>query len=408
MLLLTGRLFARTAQAPLESEPASARVTALGGAGLALEDGSDWIEGPSALAVQPSWSLHAHQQSLAAGIQRQWLEGLDPLNSWLGLGLGLGYTSFGSLEARDEGGALTGTFEPKRMSGALGLGAQLGHRFNAGLALHAYQEDLASVSFSAFVPSLSVDYSWSRNGKIVIAGDTEGLSTALSTRLRSFQRLSFDFQGGYSLSTGVTTGLGAELSLDAIAFRLGWSAPGGVTDSPLTGFRAGLGAHWQAWSLDYVWLPQGTLGDSHRFSLSFSPQAPVTTPVPTPAATPLPVPPLESSPPPLPELNAPVPASATAAPALELEFRLPESTSDEAILADEKGGEAKALALYQDAIKQNPADTRAWMGLGHLYYRRHEMDAALQCFEQVLRLNPTETALREWVDKVKAKRVKTP
>ena len=409
LLFASTALRAQTVQAPLETEASSAKVASLGRAGLALDDGSDWLEGPSGLAALDGWSLRADQQILPAGIQRQWLEGLSPLTPWMGLALGLGYTSFGALEARDANGARTGDYEPKRLSGALGLGVKLWDRWQLGTSLSAYQESLGADSFTGFSPSLSVGYQGRQAWCGVVKLKNDGAAVGYSQQLPFSTPLLLAAQAGYSASEGLAFGLGAELRTGPIALRVGEQIVDGVGLANLNGLSVGLGAQWQTWTLDYAWLPLGDVGSSHRFGLSYAPQRPAAAPMAqaTPQAvltallTPL-VPP-EVLPPPLPDLVAPQPASATAGPALELEFRLPESTSDQAILADEKG-DAAALALYQEAIKKDPADTRAWMGLGHLYYRQHDEASALQCFDQVLRLNPTETALKDWVEKARARK----
>jgi cytochrome c-type biogenesis protein CcmH/NrfG len=102
---------------------------------------------------------------------------------------------------------------------------------------------------------------------------------------------------------------------------------------------------------------------------------------------------------------APTPAPT---PALTLEFRLPDTAVDEALTAEDDGKFKQAVAAYQDALKTDPADTRAWMGLGRLYWRQGQKDYALQCYEQVLRLNPGDTELKAWLDKARQHQAGTP
>jgi hypothetical protein len=387
--------------APLELESSSARVAALGGAGLGLDDASDWVEAPGSLAGLGRWSLRAHEQALAGGLQRQWLEALSPWNDWVGLGAGLGYTNFGSLEARDDSGALTGSFNAQRLSGGLGLGLQPWAHWQLGLGLQGYQESLGSSSFSGLRPGASVAYRLGALGGLALSAGAQGESLGFAAALPSWPALRLAGQVDWNAALQPSVGTGAELALGWAALRAGWRQGVGDSTAALSGFSAGIGAQWGDWGLDFAWLPQGGLGDSQRFSLSYSHAPPPPAPLPTPTAT---LPPPDLPPPSLPSLEVPRPGTFTAAPALELEFRLPETPADEAIAAEEHGGEAKALALYQEAIKQDPTDTRAWLGLGHLYYRLHQMDAALQCFDQVIRLNPTEVALKDWVDQVRAQR----
>ena len=379
---------------------------------MGLDGVSAWVQAPAGLASAQNWSVAADEQVLALGLQRQFLEGVLPLGSLGSLGLGAGYTSFGDLEARDASGLLTGSLHARRYAGALAWGwplplSALGG-LDLGLSVTGYRQELGADAFSGSQIAGAGRWSWAPGSFLSFAGGTESLGLGAGLPLMSSLRIGAQV----TLEKGgpVQPAAGLEWTAGPLALRSGWR--GGLGESgSLGGLSAGLGCRWSSYRFDYAWLPMGALGDSHRLSLSYAPPVPArpqpqveTAPPPIPgAALAEAVPPPEVVAPPLPETVAPVAASATAGPALELEFRLPESASDQAILADEKG-DAAALALYQEAIKKDPADTRAWMGLGHLYYRRHDEASALQCFEQVVRLNPTETALKEWVEKARARK----
>src|SRR6185295_9554428 len=65
----------------------------------------------------------------------------------------------------------------------------------------------------------------------------------------------------------------------------------------------------------------------------------------------------------------------------------------------EKAGRSReALTVYNNAIRKNRLDAQAWRAAGNLYYRMGKKDYAVQCFDQVLKLSPGDTALKTWLD----------
>lgn len=442
----------------MEAEPASARVAALGGAALGLSGGEGWELDPSALAGTPAWSLRANEALLPAGLQRQAIEAAMGQGMNGGWGLRLSHTSFGSLDQRDESGALTGSFEPRRLGLGVGYGWAAGYGLSLGSAVSGFQESLGDSDVTGVMLGLSGRWAWSKD---------QALSLALQSVTGStLERVALGGSGplvgplGYALEALGEQGasvwsmaLGLEGRVGPGALRLGWRQGMGDGGDGLSGFSAGLGLAWQSWALDYAWLPLGGLGSTQRLSVAWHPWSPslaVSAPGLSPGASSSPgqasgrvvvsgggsarseapalVPPEL---PPLPDPSTllgpegqrpedlgraiatqglsgspqPLPSPT---PALQLEFRLPDSEVEQAYVAEQGGELAKAKAAYEEALKADPKDTRAWMGLGQLYYRQGDKGYAIQCFEQVLRLNPTETKLQDWLDKVKAKQQKKP
>lgn len=425
---------ARTSLAPLEAEPASARVAALGGAALGLGSGEGWELDPSSLADTPIWSLRANEALLPAGLQRQSLEGGMGQGMNGGWGFRLSHTSYGSLDQRDETGALTGSFEPRRIGAGLGYGWAAGYGLSLGSAISAFQQSLGDVNISGVMLGLSGRWAWSQGQALGLALQSVTGSTlervALGGSGALVGPLSYAVQAlGEQGATVWNVSAGLEGRLGPAALRAGWRQGLGESSDALSGISAGLGLAWQSWTLDYAWLPLGGLGSSQRLSVGWHPWAP-TAAKPEPSAVapalaePLAQPELPALPDPAalrgpngetpegvtstPEGPGQVAPQASPTPALQLEFRLPDSEVEHAYQAEQGGELAKAKAAYEAALKADPGDTRAWMGLGRLYYSQGDRSYAIQCFEQVLRLNPTETKLKDWLDQVKAKAPQKP
>ena len=69
----------------------------------------------------------------------------------------------------------------------------------------------------------------------------------------------------------------------------------------------------------------------------------------------------------------------------------------------EKQGKYKeALEIYREAVKQDPGNSAVWWALGDLYVRSRQKNAAIYCFEQVLKLDHPNPQLTDWLEKYKA------
>jgi tetratricopeptide (TPR) repeat protein len=406
LAFLAAGLQGATARAPLDAEPASARVAALGGAALGLSGGDGWELDPSSLALGPAWRVSADQALLALDLQRQGLQGQWSAGPGAAWGLRLSHLSFGSLERRDASGALQGAFEPRRLSAGLGFGWVAAAGFSLGSSLSFYHQDLGGLGVSAGQVGLAARWAYAHAQHLgaALQATSHGLERlALGGGGRLPAGLSYSLQGlGEAQGQAWSLQAGLERAFGAADLRGGWRQDLMQAGDALSGLSVGGGLQWRGWALDYAWQSLGLLGAAHRLSLSLQPwSAPAEAPQ-EPALREDEAPALPMTEP-LPEAQ-PTPAPAPPGPALQLEFRLPDSPLDQAYQAEEDGDVAAARARYEEALKLDPKDTRAWMGLGHLHYRRGDLDTAVQCFEQVLRLNPTEVKLKDWLEALKDRR----
>lgn len=426
LLAAAAQLQARTAVAPLEAEPASARVAALGGSVAGLDEGEGWELDPAALADAPVQSLRLNEALLPAELQRQAVEGTLGYGAEGGLGWRLSHSSYGSIAARDESGAVTGSLQPWRGGAGVGWGWAAGWGLSLGSSLGAFYQDLGAGSGdTGILAGLGARWAWMPSQVLSL-----GLQSATGSPLERVivgaggmlpwgLRYSLQESGEQSGQAWIASA-GLEKGLGLCALRLGWRQGLGAGDNTLSGFSSGLGLTWRGWTLDYAFVPLGGLGMEQRLSLGWHPFAggqeaatqgkqeasseEAVAPLLPPEAVSAPLPPpLDANGRPLPVTGTPQPAPQPT-PALQLEFKLPDTEVEQAFQAEDEGKFKQAVAKYQEAIKADAADTRAWMGLGKLYWAQGQRDYAIQCYEQVLRLNPEDAELKAWLDKAKAAR----
>jgi tetratricopeptide (TPR) repeat protein len=60
---------------------------------------------------------------------------------------------------------------------------------------------------------------------------------------------------------------------------------------------------------------------------------------------------------------------------------------------------AAAAGHYQQATTENPNDAKAWQGLGNARYAQNDRPGAMQAYNKALELNPSNVALKNFVDK---------
>ena len=86
---------------------------------------------------------------------------------------------------------------------------------------------------------------------------------------------------------------------------------------------------------------------------------------------------------------------------LKVQFKVPADILKQAKELEKEGKYNEAISLYTQAIQGDQKNLLAWWGLGNIYYRLGKKDYAIQCFEEVLKIQPDSTRLKEWLDKYK-------
>jgi tetratricopeptide (TPR) repeat protein len=86
---------------------------------------------------------------------------------------------------------------------------------------------------------------------------------------------------------------------------------------------------------------------------------------------------------------------------LVVQFDLPDNPAPSGAELEKQGKYREALGAYLDAVKQNPQDAASWWALGNLYRQFHQKAYAVQCFDEVLKLQPANQKLADWLEQYK-------
>jgi hypothetical protein len=396
------RIYAAAGDAnPLQYLGAGARPAALGSAFTAVSgDLASLYFNPAGLGALKGSHAGLHHHS--------WLGGISQESLSFGLGGSLGsfgatgdWVNYGSIEGADEQGNPQPAFTPTDLT----LGLNAAREFSSGLALglraRATQQSVSGAGQLVMAgdvgalwslpavgsASYSLGLTYSNFGPAVDGSAPSAalrLGAAVLLSLGPEDSLLFLLSGSGLNNGGNLLQAGVELGMTRyLAARVGYQAAfleqeyGG-----LSGLSAGLGLKFGAFTLDYAYLPYGSVGNSHRLSLNIdffggAKPAPAAVSKPRAAAA------LRPRPSP-----APIPPRATAAPRepVDMVFEVPGAPSEEAGL--------KAAA-------ETRGDFKSWYSLGGYYYRQKDRPQMLQAFEKALSLDPGNASLKKWLEKVK-------
>jgi hypothetical protein len=400
---------------PLSALGASARADALGSAftGIADDASALFFNSAGLSGLDHAQLSLNHNSYLGGSFEETFLVGL-PVGDWGGFAGAVQYVFWGNLDERDPNGVPLGTFTDSDVSLSLGWGREWAKGFSLGLAVHGTQQKVVDSLYNSF--SVDLGLLWLPAKDLRVGLTATGLGTPVAG-----QSLATDFKGGvsnlfhlghqvallaalsgYYEPNGVSRLQGGVESVYQKNFflRVGYQQP--LSDnqvSGFTGFTAGAGIRLEPMTLDYAYVPYGDLGTSHRISLSY--EFPNPTPVPVIPVTvvlpPIPVKPVTvfatPIPTPLPTVM-PMPAK----PSVAVHFEVPLSSD----MANTSPEILIQIQQYQKATETNPQDGDAWHQLGLLYWKTRQKDLAVQCLEQALRLNPSDTQLKAWIDQYHA------
>lgn len=269
--------------------PVSARSAGLGGAVTALEgDAASLAWNPAGLAslkghqAMLSHSPYLDQTAYSNGIYAQ--QGLGG-----GMAVGLSYFDSGSIdETESDTGATVGSFHPADGAASVGYGRRI-HGWAMGLAGKFVTTRVVNSdsTFAADVGLLAPGF-WANRvlvgaaaknlGGTLTLADTSHplpLEFSLGAVVRPWPvwlisgDLKFPRDNDPTLALG-TEGFWVPQEAWKLAARAGWS---GTTESGLgglAGVTVGMGASYNALTLDYAFSPVNDLGDAHRVTLGFS------------------------------------------------------------------------------------------------------------------------------------------
>ncbi|HAH05085.1 MAG TPA: hypothetical protein DCM05_00945 [Elusimicrobia bacterium] len=287
--LLTALLLgARLAHASAGEEPfsflfidAGARAAAMGGAYTALaRDSNALLYNPAGLSrIEKDEATFMHNEHFAGVAQEYAAFALKN-----GIGGNLNYVNLGSMPRTtisNPGGA--GDFSAWDLALSGGYGRRLSEALGAGAGLKLIREAIDDESATGVALDMGALYSVQDYPGLDLGLAVQNLGPSVRFQSES-ETLPVHFRTGaaYSftayvqpsalavdfskeLSEEAAVALGAEtVAAKALALRLGFN----TRNAAGYGVSVGLGWVLRDFSLDYVFIPYGELGDAHRFSLT--------------------------------------------------------------------------------------------------------------------------------------------
>ncbi len=380
---------------PLESLDYSPRAEAMGSAFTSVEgDSACLFYNPAGLAGVLNPEISIVHQSWLANLSQENLSGALSIGKAGTLSFGADYLSYGTLQGYDANGFSTTTYQPFRTSLVMGWGCYLFPRFAIGFSLRGLDQSLFT-GVDTMASAIGIGFLWRPLPRLNLGGfytflysDAEadlgqlkwGASYKLPVFGKSSALLSVDFSmppdGVYQIQCG------AEQSIfNILTFRLGnqWD----LKDNEIAGFREftmGLGLHWNGLDLDASFVPDGDLGSSQMLGLTY--RFPSETPH-LPPAVPLNfIPPSEITP-------------ADKALDVKVQFSKGPGMAAPSLSPETQ----KELDILGKQVQDHPQDVTSWARLGRLYWLSNQPEYAVQCFEEILRLQPGDASLKAWLDR---------
>ena len=271
---------------PAVQESSSARAIGLGSTYVGIAEGSAallWNPAGLGRLGCPEIALH-HKSGLLGAYQEDLVLGL-PLGSGNALGLSVDYGDNGVFDGRDVLGKATGDYSTKAYGASLGWGISGPQGLGLGAAVKFNRQDLAGSVSSAFAGDLGVLWAPSDLFSLGAAYSNLGpdvnghpLAQGLRVGLASYLGKGGDFQWLMALSSeslkdsdsSVHAGVEATLA-KLLALRAGYAfdIPRPAEVDGLSGWTFGAGITLASLSLDYAFVPLGSLGSTQRISLTY-------------------------------------------------------------------------------------------------------------------------------------------
>jgi hypothetical protein len=262
---------------PTLAVPVGVRATGMGDVYTAVGDDIYALRwNPAGLAKINSYQIAAmdNEWSSTLGLRQDFFGYGQPLANGA-LGVGLDYFNLGQLDQRDDTGALLGRTNASALGLSLGYAQPIwGPAVKGGVALEALQQTLYGSSEWGGAVTLGVLWDfmpdWSVGMSLDHLGSAGGASTpavyeaGLSSKW--FERtliLAADAEVPLAGSTAIKAG--GELAYGDLRFRAGWRQVMGDADADQqTGMTAGVGFKIGMLTLDYSYVPYGTLSTVNR------------------------------------------------------------------------------------------------------------------------------------------------
>lgn len=397
--------------------------------GLA-DDPSALFSNPAGLAYLPQGQLTLESRLGLVGTFEETAVLGFPLSPFAGFGLAGGYLGYGTFQGRDSLGSLAPDYQANRMDLQGGLGMELFPGVSLGLALRGFLQNLADHSYTFITSDIGFLAKFPDHWRLGLAaaqirlGSTpEPMAIAFhagasyETALDPSTRLLIALGGSYKTDSLGDLRIGTEVSyLSKYFLRAGYQAflnPNGLDG--VSGLTVGAGVALGDFKLDYAYLPNGQVGNSHRFDIGYFFNANGGSPSKDPSGVGQPTrSPVQGQGPSKTSTETLPSASQTVeiAPKLEtgsseedsltLHFALAPDFLARGEAMEAQGNYPEAVRLFRELLKQNDQNLKAWWDLGNVYCKLNQKTYAIQCFERILKIKPENQGLRDWLEKYKS------
>lgn len=298
------------------------------------------------------------------------------------LGADIIYVNGGSFPDVDSSGIpLTTSTNASSMGGLLSYGMKITGGLSAGLTAKFLLQSAGTISNTGMGVDAGIIYDLGMarigvNARNIGAAGNYSMPISINggveiTPLRSEQHvLSIELDGKYLLKDAPSIIGGVEYVYSKMFsvragynYRIGTDSLGG-----LSGIAAGAGFNINNIRLDYAFVPYGELGTAHRATLSYQ---------------------FGQAKPPA----APITKTGIA--------EKVEAAIKEADKFTKEGNLAKAAATLRAAVIDAPQNADLWKKLGMVYYKDRKKANAIKAFEMYIKLNPSDSSIKSWLDKYK-------
>ena len=205
-----------------------------------------------------------------------------PINKNSGIGVSVVYFDLGSLTRMSETGVEQGSFGASDKVVSLSYGLKVNQTISAGVSVKYLQQEIDTVSYTAFAGSLSGIYFINEtfyfgSGLNNFGSQVNGFNLPTNFYLSVIGNVSdnssviaqFDSYYNDDISDFKVA---AETKFENLKFRIGYKFPlikneVDNTTEFVSNITAGLGFDFDFLSVDYAWLPKGDVGTTHMFTL---------------------------------------------------------------------------------------------------------------------------------------------
>jgi hypothetical protein len=274
---------AGTSSADFLKISAFSRGTAVGGAWQAVAEGTGALYyNPAGVGRSGVGEFSLSHSELYQDLKLENFSVAIPLHSGSGLGVGVSYLGYGSIDGYDISGNATGSVSAYSLLVTAAYSQRLNDNLSVGLAVKPIFERLASYTASTVTADFGVIADWgsfSAGAHVANLGGamkfmkesvnlptTLGIGAAYKTISGTILSVGAvrDNDGGYSLSSGIEYRCNQNLSL-----RGGYSSVLQSQATASTGLSFGLGLNVSSLGIDYSYAPSGALDGIHQITASY-------------------------------------------------------------------------------------------------------------------------------------------